>query len=82
MIAQQFAVIRAEDQQAVVQEAPRLKRVEDLAQFLIYRGDFGVVVPPHVGDVLFAGRVHVDRGLVLGRRVRRSLRLVLGRLVR
>ena len=81
MIAQQLAVIRAENQQAIVQKAPRLQRVEDFAQLLIHRGNLGVVVPPHAGDIFFAGRVHVDRGLVLGLSVHFSLRRVLGRLV-
>ena len=81
MIAQQLAVIRAEEEQTIVQEAPRLQCVENFAQLLIDRCNFSVVVPPHVDDIFFAGREHVDRGLVLGLSVRLSLRRVLGRLV-
>ena len=66
MVAQQLPVVGAEEQQAVLQKAPFLQRLEHLAQLLVDRGDLGVVVPPHAGDLLFAGRAHVDRRFVFG----------------
>ena len=66
MIAQHFAVVRAEDQQAVLQVAARVQRVQHLSQLLVHRRDFGVVVPPHACDVFLCGQAQIDLCLAGG----------------
>ena len=82
MVPEQLAVIGTEDHQAVVEHAGFLQSIQHLPQLLVHRGHLGVVMPPHLGDGLFGGGVHIDDGLVLRLRQRTLVRLLLRGFVR